>query len=528
MSTPKTLKRKRLVLTIEAKIEIIERLQKGESQQSLADQFKIGKSTVSDLWKKREDVLYFAAKLDNTDGSKRRKVMKQAKNVQLEEALFMWFIQRRSRGDPISGPLLTEKALYFNEQLGGPSDFKASQGYLHGFKSRHGIRLLNTQGESLSGDSPAATEFRNEFPKLIEGYSLDSIYNVDETGLLWRSLPRKSLASRRERTAAGFKVSKDRITLMVGANANGSHALPLLMIGKSAKPRCFKNVKSLPLCYKNQRKAWMSGEIFIDWYRNEFLPEVKKFRKERGLTGPVLLILDNAPTHPAADILNEVDPNFKVIYLPPNVTALLQPMDQGVIEKFKRLYRKLILRRLLAAEDEENLISFAKKMNLLDCCYMVVEAWSSLTPTNLSKSWNKLLGTQDQEDESTLEDIVALFKELPGFSDCDWEDAQDWMGCDENDPGYQVLTDREIVDAVQNEEDDDEEDDDDVNIQDKRNSSRLSHQMALSAAETLIEWYQQEPNFCPAQMLLLRRMRDHAAVRRRSTLVQKKVSDYFK
>ena len=40
------------------------------------------------------------------------------------------------------------------------ADFKASSGWLHRFKSRHGIRQLSMQGESLSANPEAAEEFK--------------------------------------------------------------------------------------------------------------------------------------------------------------------------------------------------------------------------------------------------------------------------------------------------------------------------------------------------------------------------------
>ncbi|GFY58626.1 glycerol-3-phosphate acyltransferase 1, mitochondrial [Trichonephila inaurata madagascariensis] len=47
-----------------------------------------------------------------------------------------------------------------------------------------------------------------------EGYSRYDVYNVDETGANWKDLPRKSLAPKRESSAPGFKVSKERVTAM--------------------------------------------------------------------------------------------------------------------------------------------------------------------------------------------------------------------------------------------------------------------------------------------------------------------------
>ncbi|GFT12532.1 HTH CENPB-type domain-containing protein [Trichonephila clavipes] len=57
-------------------------------------------------------------------------------------------------------------------------------------------------------------------------------------------------------------------------------------------------------------------------------------------------------------------------------TALVQPMDQDVIEKLKRMYRKQVLWRLLLPEnDEESGAAFAEKLNMKDACYMLDEVW---------------------------------------------------------------------------------------------------------------------------------------------------------
>ena len=36
----------------------------------------------------------------------------------------------------------------------------------------------------------------------------------------------------------------------------------LLVIGKSKKPRCFKNIQTLPVNYKANKKAWMTSKLF--------------------------------------------------------------------------------------------------------------------------------------------------------------------------------------------------------------------------------------------------------------------------
>ncbi|PRD31649.1 UNVERIFIED_CONTAM: Jerky-like protein [Trichonephila clavipes] len=162
-------KQKRNVLNIETKLEILNRLVKGESGGSLAQFY-----------------------------NKERKTVRGANDILLDRALYLWFSHRRSKGDPILGPLLCEKALELSKNLGGSDKFKASIGYLQNFKSRHGIRELQIESESLSGDENSAHKFKETFLQSgeEEGYTRDDVYNLEETGVNWMALPRKSLDSK--------------------------------------------------------------------------------------------------------------------------------------------------------------------------------------------------------------------------------------------------------------------------------------------------------------------------------------------
>ena len=56
--------------------------------------------------------------------------------------------------------------------------------------------------------------------------------------------------------------------------------------------------------------------------------------------------MKNAPEYPAQ--LEDFYPNVKVVYPPPNTTALLQPMNLGVIASFKAYYLRTIAMALQA------------------------------------------------------------------------------------------------------------------------------------------------------------------------------------
>ncbi|GFW31155.1 uncharacterized protein TNCV_2577371 [Trichonephila clavipes] len=115
---------------------------------------------------------------------------------------------------------------------------------------------------------------------------------------------------------------------------------------------------------------------------------------------------------------------------------------------------------------------------------------------------------------------------IRGFQECN-EDVETWMACDAEDCGFQMLNDDEIVTSVQEEFDlvDDETDEDEVN--NNESSKSPSNADAFSALETAMEWYKQQSECCPTQLLLLQRIGYLAAKKRRCTMVQQKISDYF-
>ena len=105
-------KRKRSFLSIKDKQILISRLDKGEKGTNLALEFGISKQQISDVRKKKDKILKFTDNIETSEGLK-RKSLKLANDKRLDQALYTWFIQQRSTGTPISGPLLQEKAKHF-------------------------------------------------------------------------------------------------------------------------------------------------------------------------------------------------------------------------------------------------------------------------------------------------------------------------------------------------------------------------------------------------------------------------------
>ncbi|UYV78371.1 K02A2.6-like [Cordylochernes scorpioides] len=196
---------------------------------------------------------------------KAEKGLREPGNPDLDKCVLKWFKQARDKKIPVSGHLIRSKAEQFSTEM-GKTDFKASSGWLEGFKERNKISFKTICGESGAVNLQVAEQWKNNLRELIQDKEARDVFNVDETGLFFKCTPDKTLAFKHEKCHGG-KLSKERVTLLVGANMDGSEKLPLLMIGKAANPRCFKNVKTKPVDYANSVRAWMTSYLFEKWLR---------------------------------------------------------------------------------------------------------------------------------------------------------------------------------------------------------------------------------------------------------------------
>uniref|UniRef100_A0A1B6HUN7 DDE-1 domain-containing protein n=1 Tax=Homalodisca liturata TaxID=320908 RepID=A0A1B6HUN7_9HEMI len=105
-----------------------------------------------------------------------------------------------------------------------------------------------------------ANQWKQDLKQMIQDRDPKDIFNVNETGSFYKCTPKnpfiqRSKMSRRE-------VKQGKIDIFAGSNMHGSEKLPLLMIGKFANPRCFKNVKSKPIEYVNSSNTWMTSFLW--------------------------------------------------------------------------------------------------------------------------------------------------------------------------------------------------------------------------------------------------------------------------
>ncbi|XP_035230077.1 tigger transposable element-derived protein 1-like [Stegodyphus dumicola] len=123
-------------------------------------------------------------------------------------------------------------------------EFKATTGWFAKFKRSSGIKHVVIHGKSASADKEEAERFRLKFQEFIEkeGYCPQQIFNCDETGLFWKRMSNRTYITKDEKSVPGHKLMKDRLTLLLGANASGDMKLIPLLFYHSENPRALKKI----------------------------------------------------------------------------------------------------------------------------------------------------------------------------------------------------------------------------------------------------------------------------------------------
>jgi len=133
----------------------------------------------------------------------------------------------------------------------------------------------------------------------------------------------------------------------------------------------------------------MNGEVFKAWVEKVFIPAVRARSSER-----VVLVVDKLSSHETVE-----HDHVEFITLPPNTTAIFQPLDAGVIETLKWRYKRRFLRRLVehlersdgahqGTRASSSLLTI-ERANLMDVATIIREEWAAMTQEHIVRCWIK-------------------------------------------------------------------------------------------------------------------------------------------
>ena len=184
---------KRNDLSLEQKYQVIKasKITPKLGIRKIAEQFKCGKTHISSILKNESRIveMYEANASGNTRQIKR---VRNSKLGDLNDSLYQWYCMATSRNLFPDGPLLMERAKEISKHLGhADGSFKASNGWLESWKKRYNIKQVVISGESGDVNGDTVLSWKERLPEIVAGYAPRDVWNIDETGCLWRALARK-------------------------------------------------------------------------------------------------------------------------------------------------------------------------------------------------------------------------------------------------------------------------------------------------------------------------------------------------
>ncbi|XP_004715812.1 tigger transposable element-derived protein 1-like [Echinops telfairi] len=391
-------KRDRKSITLHVKLEVLRRFEEGEKLTHIARALGLATSTVASIRVNKEKIRansQAATPLSATQLTRCRSVVMG----HMERLLSLWIEEQKRQNLPVSTQLIQDKARRLFAELqrqqgeGAQAEtFGASNGWFARFKARHNVLLTD---EPAVADAQAAARYPTVLRAILEEgcYLPQQVFNVDETGLFWKRLPERTLLALERAAGPGPKASKDHLTLLLGGNAAGDFKLKPLLVYPSENPRALKGCPkaSLPVVWRSNRNDWLTPSIFQEWFTGCFCPAVESYCTRHGLPNRALLLLDSAPCHPAH--LDGLSAQVRVEFLPKNTSALIQPMNQGVIAAFKAHYLRRTLSQLVqetAGEDRPSVHEFWRSYTVITAVDNIAEAWAELRPAVMNGAWRKL------------------------------------------------------------------------------------------------------------------------------------------
>ena len=212
-------------LDLKTKKQIFENIQIGISKKEIINKYEISESTYYNIKKSKSNFSNISSKNCNS------KRIRKEKYSEINDHIIEFISRCNSDSIPISSFHLKMISKSFAEEK-NITEFKCSNGWLYKLCKRNNISNVKVIGEAASSDSIGAQNYINEnsIRNIFLTRRPEDIYNLDETGLFWKTLPDKSYVQKGT-SVRGRKLKKERVIILLCVNFDGDKRNPLV-VGK--------------------------------------------------------------------------------------------------------------------------------------------------------------------------------------------------------------------------------------------------------------------------------------------------------
>lgn len=196
-------------LSLDDKIKFLDFAKKNPELgcRKLADIYKIGKTAAANILRDEKKI----REQHEIFREKTKKRNRHGKYHKINEILFEWYKRCCASNIYPNGVMLKEEALEIKEKLQNSDfdNFSASDGWLDRWKTTYSVKERRIVGEAGDVSTETVTSWMERIKELVEGYSLENIWNMDESGCFFKALPAKGLVKKENKQKVGKSQSLD-------------------------------------------------------------------------------------------------------------------------------------------------------------------------------------------------------------------------------------------------------------------------------------------------------------------------------
>ncbi|CAB5372344.1 unnamed protein product [Rhizophagus irregularis] len=226
--------------------------------------------------------------------------------------------------------------------------------------------------------------------------------------------------------------------------------------------------------------------------------------------------------------------NIEFVYLPPNTTAHLQPMDAGIIHSFKAKYKREFCNHIIHQFDR-GINRETNKLNIKEAIDYIAEAWENVTQTTIRNCWVKT-GILPSSD-CIIDDVNMQGIELNELDELneinldllpEADDLREYFHMLDHDiPTEEHLTDEQIINLLQ---DEGNESNSEGDISDDEEAMLVTEKKGVEALKTFINYFEQQndPEFNIDELHVFRKYLRILKVREFNSKHQTTLDIFFK